>query len=31
MLRLGSEYCVDAGNGLHAELKAHLGARVTIS
>jgi DNA polymerase-3 subunit alpha len=31
MLRLGSEYCVDMGNGLHAELKAHLGARVSIA
>jgi DNA polymerase-3 subunit alpha len=30
MLRLGSEYCVDTTNGLHAELKAHLGARVTL-
>jgi DNA polymerase III subunit alpha len=30
MLRLGSQYCVDMNNGLHAELKAHLGARVTI-
>ena len=31
MLRLGSEFSVDTGNGLHAELKAHLGTRVTIA
>jgi DNA polymerase III subunit alpha len=31
VLRLGSEFCVDTSNGLHAELKAHLGKRITIS
>ncbi|HEX2236549.1 MAG TPA: DNA polymerase III subunit alpha [Actinomycetota bacterium] len=31
VLRLGSEFCVDTGNGLHAELKAHLGASVSIA
>jgi DNA polymerase III subunit alpha len=30
ILRLGSEYSVDTKNGLHAELKAHLGHRVLI-
>jgi DNA polymerase-3 subunit alpha len=30
VLRLGSEFCVDTGNGLHAELKAHLGQRITL-
>ncbi len=31
VLRLGSEFCVDTGNGLHAELKAHLGGGVSLS
>jgi DNA polymerase III subunit alpha len=30
VLRLGSEFCVDTSNGLHAELKAHLGAAISI-
>ncbi len=30
VLRLGSEYCVDTTNGLHAELKAHLGLSIKI-
>ncbi len=30
ILRLGSEYSVDTKNGLHAEIKAHLGHRVLI-
>jgi DNA polymerase-3 subunit alpha len=30
VLRLGTEFCVDTSNGLHAELKAHLGATITI-
>jgi DNA polymerase-3 subunit alpha len=31
ILRLGSEFSVSAGNGLHAELKASLGAKVSIT
>ena len=31
VLRLGSQFCVDKANGLHAELKATLGSSVTIS
>ncbi|CAN5616698.1 DNA polymerase III subunit alpha [soil metagenome] len=30
VLRLGSEFCVDTGNGLHAELKANLGQKITL-
>ncbi|MGH2820473.1 MAG: DNA polymerase III subunit alpha, partial [Actinomycetota bacterium] len=30
VLRLGSEYCVDTSNGLHAELKANLGLSIRI-
>jgi DNA polymerase-3 subunit alpha len=30
VLRLGSEFCVDTGNGLHAELKAQLGATISF-
>jgi len=31
VLRLGSEFCVDTRNGLHAELKATLGSGLSIS
>ncbi|MFN2488745.1 MAG: DNA polymerase III subunit alpha [Actinomycetota bacterium] len=31
VLRLGSEFCVDTHNGLHAELKANLGQSITIA
>jgi hypothetical protein len=31
VLRLGSEFCVDTGNGLHAELKANLGSSISIT
>ncbi|MDQ3987119.1 MAG: DNA polymerase III subunit alpha, partial [Actinomycetota bacterium] len=31
VLRLGSEFFVDTTNGLHAELKAHLGTSISIS
>ncbi len=31
VLRLGSEFCVDTTNGLHAELKAHLGTAISIA
>ena len=31
VLRLGSEFSVDTSNGLHAELKAELGTRLSIS
>jgi DNA polymerase-3 subunit alpha len=31
VLRLGTEFCVDRANGLHAELKATLGSSITIS
>jgi DNA polymerase-3 subunit alpha len=31
VLRLGSEFCVDTTNGLHAELKAHLGRGISLT